>query len=140
MQLPSLFTAATLIVAVTATYVSYDTGYDDGSRPLTDVSCSDGPNGLIPRYHWQTQGEVSGFPNIGGVQGVTWNSPLCGSCWRLDYGGRSINILAVDAAYNGGFNIGLHALNDLTGGNAVAWGHVDATATQVSGKECGLPA
>ncbi|RFU77024.1 eliciting plant response [Trichoderma arundinaceum] len=137
MQLSNLYTAATLVVAATTTYVSYDTGYDDGSRSLAEVSCSDGPNGLIPR--WQTQGQLPKFPYIGGVQGISWNSPLCGSCYKLEYGGRSIHILGVDSAYNGGFNIGLHALNNLTNGNAIAWGHVDAVVTQASQKECGIP-
>lgn len=105
---------------------------------MTQVSCSDGQNGLITKYHWQTQQEVKGFPYIGGVQGVTWNSPVCGACYQLQYNGRSIYVLAVDAAYNGGLNIALHALNDLTNGNAVAWGHVDATVNQVESRFCGL--
>jgi hypothetical protein len=32
--------------------VSYDTGYDDGSRSLTQVSCSDGVNGVMWKYNW----------------------------------------------------------------------------------------
>ncbi|KAL7941541.1 eliciting plant response-like protein [Trichoderma barbatum] len=138
MQLFNLFTTSTFIAAVTATYVSFDPGYDDPSRSLTQVACSDGANGLLTKYHWQSQGEVSGFPYIGGVQGIQWNSTQCGTCHRLEYGGRSIHILAVDAAYNGGYNIALKALNTLTNGHAVEWGHVDAVATQVSVKECGL--
>lgn len=39
-----------LAAAVNATTVSYDTGYDLASRSMDDVSCSDGPNGLITRY------------------------------------------------------------------------------------------
>ncbi|KAL6856729.1 Cerato-platanin [Trichoderma novae-zelandiae] len=138
MQLSQCFMAVTLIAPTTAIYVSYDTGYDDPSRPLTGVSCSDGANGLTTRFHWQTQGQVSNFPYIGGVQGIEWNSTMCGSCHRLDYGGRSIHILAVDAAYHGGYNIALDALNNLTDGHAVGLGHVDAVATQVSVQECGL--
>ncbi|KAL7900514.1 eliciting plant response-like protein [Trichoderma sp. SZMC 28014] len=139
MQLSNIFTAASLITAIAATHVSYDKGYDDGSRSLRDVSCSDGPNGLITKYHWENQGQVSRFPYIGGVQGITWNSPKCGTCYKLEYAGRSIHVLGIDAAYNGGLNIGLHALNDLTNGNAVKWGNVDATVTEVSGQDCGLP-
>jgi hypothetical protein len=56
--------------------VSYDTGYDDGSRSLANVACSDGQNGLITRYGWQTQGQVARFPYIGGIDAVDrWNSP-----------------------------------------------------------------
>jgi hypothetical protein len=64
---------ASLASAIT---VSYDTGYDDGSRALTSLACSDGANGLITRYNWQTQANIAGFPRIGGYQGVAgWNSP-----------------------------------------------------------------
>jgi hypothetical protein len=56
----------------------------------------------------------------------------------LEYGGRSIHILAIDAAYDGGYNIALDALNNLTDGHAEEWGHVDAVATQVPVQECGL--
>lgn len=72
------FSAAVLGLAslASAISVSYDTGYDDGSRSLTAVSCSDGANGLITKYGWQTQGQVARFPNIGGYSGVAgWNSP-----------------------------------------------------------------
>jgi hypothetical protein len=55
--------------------VSYDTGYDDKSRSLTAVACSDGANGLITKYGWQTQGQIK-TPYIGGYQGIAgWNSP-----------------------------------------------------------------
>ncbi|KOS23118.1 Protein SnodProt1 [Escovopsis weberi] len=134
-----LASAAALFGAAQATYVSYDTGYDDGSRSLTSVSCSDGPNGLITKYHYQTQGQVPGFPSIGGMQGIAWNSPQCGTCWQLSYGGYTIKVIALDAAYNGGFNIGLNAMNALTGGNAVQFGHVDAVVTQLATTACGLP-
>jgi hypothetical protein len=50
----SLLTTAAL---TTATSVRYDAGYDDASRSMTAVACSDGTNGLITRYGWQTQGK-----------------------------------------------------------------------------------
>ncbi|KAL6892154.1 eliciting plant response-like protein [Trichoderma evansii] len=139
MQLSNIITGVTLVTATAATYVSFDSGYDDASRNLDRVSCSDGRNGLITKYGWRTQGQIPHFPYIGGVQGTTWNTTACGTCYKLEYGGKSIHILGIDAAYNGGLNIGLDALNDLTNGNAVAWGHVDAIVTQVSGRDCGLP-
>lgn len=40
---------------------------------MSTVTCSDGPNGLMKKY--PTQGALPGFPNIGGVPGVGWNSP-----------------------------------------------------------------
>ncbi|KAM0485346.1 protein SnodProt1 precursor [Trichoderma gamsii] len=138
MQFSSLFKLALFTAAVSADTVSYDTGYDDASRSLTVVSCSDGANGLITRYHWQTQGQIPRFPYIGGVQAVAgWNSPSCGTCWKLTYSGKTIYVLAVDHSA-AGFNIGLDAMNALTNGNAVQYGRVDATASQVAVKNCGL--
>lgn len=133
MKFSSLLSVAS---AATAATVSYDTGYDNGSRSLTAVSCSDGPNGLITRYGWTTQGEVPGY--IGGAQAVSgWNSPNCGTCWQLTYNSKSIFVLAVDFA-GAGFNIQLDAMNDLTNGQAVQLGRVDAAASQVAISNCGL--
>ncbi|KAL7926143.1 Epl1 protein [Trichoderma austrokoningii] len=138
MQLSSLFKLALFTAAVSADTVSYDTGYDDASRSLDVVSCSDGANGLITRYHWQTQGQIPRFPYIGGVQAVAgWNSPNCGTCWQLTYNGKTIYVLAIDHTA-AGFNIGLDAMNALTNGNAVQYGRVDATASQVAVSNCGL--
>lgn len=61
----------------------------------------------------------------------------CGTCWQLTYGGRTINVLAIDHAASG-FNIAEAALNELTNGQAVALGRVDATAVQVAASECKL--
>lgn len=127
-----------LAAVAMADTVAYDTGYDDASRSMTAVSCSDGANGLITRYGWQTQGAVAGFPYIGAAAAVSgWNSAQCGTCWQLTYNGKTINVLAIDHAA-AGFNIALDAMNALTNGQAVALGRVDATATQVAVSNCGL--
>ena len=55
------------------------------------------------------------------------------SQWRF-----SCNLEKTERSHNGGLNIALHALNDLTNGNAVAWGHVDAQVNQVASSYCGL--
>ncbi|KAF2277953.1 heat-stable 19 kDa antigen precursor, partial [Westerdykella ornata] len=116
--------------------VSYDEGYDNAGRSLTAVSCSDGENGLITRYGWQTQGQIPNFPYIGGFQGIAgWNSPQCGTCWAVTYKGKTINVLAVDHTANG-FNIAKRAMDELTGGNAVQFGRVDAQAVQVVASQC----
>ncbi|OAA56521.1 Epl1 protein [Niveomyces insectorum RCEF 264] len=139
-SLPKL-SATTLVAAVavaSATSVSYDQGYDDASRSLTAVSCSDGANGLITRYNWTTQGAVARFPYIGGSDSISgWNSSNCGLCWELTYNGRNITVLAIDHTDNG-FNLALEAMNDLTDNDAVALGRVDATAVQVDKNNCGL--
>ncbi|KAI0010437.1 Epl1 protein [Xylariaceae sp. FL0662B] len=126
-----------LASAVSAVSVSYDTGYDDASRSLTAVQCSDGTNGLITRYGWQTQGQIPS-QYIGGAYAVAaWNSPNCGTCWQLSYEGRTINVLAVDGAADG-FNIELSALDALTNGQGIALGRIEADAAQVDVSACGL--
>lgn len=118
--------------------VSYDTGYDLSSRSLNDVACSNGVNGLMTRYGWSTQGDVAGFPAIGGAEAVEkWDSPSCGTCWNLEWEGNSINVLAIDHAGEG-FNLALEAMNALTNNQAEMLGRVDATATQVDVADCGI--
>lgn len=137
MQFPSLLTLATMATSALAITVSYDTGYDDASRSLAVVSCSDGSNGLLTKGY-TTQGSLKNFPNIGGASTIAgWNDANCGSCYQLSYGGRSINVLAIDHAA-AGFNIAQEAMDTLTGGQAVALGRIDATYTQLAASECGL--
>ncbi|SPN97371.1 related to Protein SnodProt1 [Cephalotrichum gorgonifer] len=126
--------ASAFVATAAAVSVSYDRGYDDASRSMSTVTCSDGPNGLASRF--PTQGKLPVFPYIGGAPGVTWNSPLCGSCWKVTYQGHSIHMLAIDSA--NGFNMAFAAMNDLTKGNAEFLGTVQAEATQVDKSICGL--
>ncbi|KAK8005309.1 SnodPr.t1.c1 [Apiospora arundinis] len=138
MQFSQIFQLIAAAATASAASVAYDTGYDNGSRSMTAVSCSDGVNGLITRYGWQTQGQIPKFPYIGAVDAVAgWNSPQCGTCWQLSYNGKTINVLAVDHAASG-FNIALDAMNALTNGQATMLGRIDAQATQVAVSNCGL--
>ncbi|OJJ80555.1 allergenic cerato-platanin Asp F13 [Aspergillus glaucus CBS 516.65] len=121
--------------------VSYDERYDQGTSSLTTVSCSDGTNGLITQGYSNFE-SLPNFPLIGGAPTVEdWNSPNCGKCYQLHYQNgkvnKTINVLAVDSAV-GSFNLGLQALNQLTGGNAQQLGRVDATYTEVEASECGI--
>lgn len=137
MQFPSIATLLTMATSALAITVSYDTGYDDASRSLAVVSCSDGTNGLLTKGY-STQGSLKNFPNIGGASTIAgWNDANCGSCYQLTYAGRSINVLAIDHAA-AGFNIGQEAMNTLTGGQAAALGRIDATYTQLDPSACGL--
>ncbi|CEI70543.1 hypothetical protein FVEN_g960 [Fusarium venenatum] len=138
MQLTNLFCLASVLTSVSAVTVSYDPGYGEAGRAMTSVACSDGSNGLITRYKWQTQGQIPKFPYIGGAQAIAgWNSKSCGTCWKLTYKGKSINVLAIDHT-DAGFNISPAAMNALTNNQAVKLGRVDATATQVAVTNCGL--
>lgn len=121
--------------------VSYDERYDQGTSSLTTVSCSDGTNGLITQGYSNFE-SLPNFPLIGGAPTVEgWNSPNCGKCYQLHYQNgkvdKTINVLAVDSAV-GSFNLGLQALDQLTGGNAQQLGRVDATYTEVEASQCGI--
>ncbi|RAL59842.1 hypothetical protein DID88_000471 [Monilinia fructigena] len=119
MQFPTVATLLTFATTTLAITVSYDVGYDDASRSLAAVSCSDGTNGLLTKGY-TTQGSLKNFPNIGGASTIAgWNDANCGSCYQLTYNGNSINVLAIDHAGEG-FNLGKTALNTLTGGQAEA--------------------
>ena len=118
--------------------VSYDPTYDTGSNSLAVTACSDGSNGLL-RKGFSTFDSLPSFPYIGGAGVIpSWNSDQCGTCWQLSYNGRSINVLAVDHAAAGTWNIAFAALNDLTDGQAEDLGRVDAIATLVDSSVCGL--
>ncbi|KAG5928375.1 hypothetical protein E4U42_000768 [Claviceps africana] len=136
MRISDIFAAGVMVGGAGAIHISWDPGYDRSDRSLTEVACSDGQNGLLRRF--PAQGNVPGFPNIGGAQDIAgWNSPNCGTCWLLQYGGNSVKIVALDHA-GSGFNIGQRAMDALTGGRAVEVGHVDAAVTQLLPRDCGL--
>lgn len=150
----TLLTAALAVVANPAptAQVTYDRTYDNTNGSLNGVACSNGPNGLVTKgkilFSSSGDGMFTAFagyttfgslpsPFIGGVAGVSWNSPDCGSCWKLSYQGQSINVIAVDYA-GSGFNIAFSAMNKLTNGQAEFLGHVDAQFQKVDPSECGF--
>ena len=136
--LAALFAPAALGASTATTVsVSFDQGYDNAATSLATVACSDGSHGLLTGGY-TTFGSLPSFPNIGGTSVVAgWNSNQCGTCWTLAYNGTTINVLAMDAAANG-WNIGLRAMNALTGGHAQQLGRVNAVATLVDKARCGL--
>ena len=138
MKLISTITSLVALFSVaSAVDVRYDTTYDNSQGSLSTVACSDGANGLLTKGY-TTFGSLPSFPNITAAQAVAgWNSPACGSCWQITYGGESINVTAVDHAGDG-FNLSLEAMNTLTDGNAVEFGVVSAQATQIDPQYCGL--
>ncbi|EGP88567.1 unnamed protein product [Zymoseptoria tritici ST99CH_1A5] len=138
MKFTTTFTLLTATIA-SATTVSYDPGYDKANNPMTGVACSDGNNGLITRYGYQTYGSIPRFPYIGGSSDIAgYNSDQCGQCYSVSYnGGQPIYILAIDHTLEG-LNISEEAMNALTGGQAEAVGRVDAQVTKVGVDMCGL--
>ncbi|KAK4551865.1 hypothetical protein LTR86_010861 [Recurvomyces mirabilis] len=129
---------AVILSTTAATTVSYDTGYDDASRSMNMVACSDGTNGLETKRGWMTQGAVAGFPYIGGSNDISaWNSPSCGQCYAITYNGKTIHMLAIDHD-DEGINMSEAAMNDLTGGQAVHSGRVDAEVIKIDGGAFGF--
>lgn len=135
----AIFVLPTLTVAA---FVSYDTIYDKGSTSLDSVACSDGSNGVENRGY-KIFSDLPTFPYIGGAPSITgYNSPACGSCYRLSYttldGNKSavITYLAIDAAND--YNLSWMAMNNLTFGQAKHLGTVDAVITNLDPSACGL--
>ena len=90
-----------------------------------------------PVAGYTTFGTLPGFPNIGGAFAVGgWGSAACGTCWELTYNGKSINILAMDHADAGTFNIALAAMNELTNNQAEFLGRVTVSYAQVATSQC----
>ncbi len=115
--------------------ISFDTRYDNPRTPLTAVTCSDGPNGLITKGYTNF-GSLENFPNIGGAAVVAdWNSRSCGTCWALSHNGSSIFVFVIDHA-DDGFNISEDAMNELTGGQAKQLGRINATVTRAAASLC----
>ncbi|KAI0792713.1 Cerato-platanin-domain-containing protein [Abortiporus biennis] len=132
----SVWSAPAVSTATTAD-VRYDQVYDGASNSLAIVACSDGSNGLLTKGY-TTFGSLKNFPNIGSAQAIAgWNSANCGTCWKLTYQGKSVNVLAIDHAGDG-FVLSLEAMNTLTNGHAEEYGIVTATVTQLSPSSCGL--
>ncbi|KAG7086433.1 hypothetical protein E1B28_002387 [Marasmius oreades] len=134
----SVTVVALLASSVAAVQLQYDNHYDDSGASLSTTACSDGTNGLGNRGY-STFGSLPSFPRIGAVDAITgWNSDKCGSCWRVTYQGKSVNILGMDFAGNG-FNVAQSAMDELTNGQAVQLGNIQVDAVEVTPGECGLP-
>ncbi|KAL7268508.1 hypothetical protein RUND412_008869 [Rhizina undulata] len=127
---------ASAVSAISAS-VAYDTIYDTSSQSTLTTACSDGANGLATKGY-ATLGSLPTFPRIGAASTIAgWNSPNCGKCYKITYGSKSINVIAVDHAASG-FVLSRAALDQLTGGLAVKLGRVNADYTEVAKSNCGL--
>jgi hypothetical protein len=131
-----IISLAALFSVASADVVRYNTFYDNPGTSMNNVACSNGKNGLVTKY--PTFGDLPSFPAVGGVFAVKgWNSPECGSCWKLTYKNKFIYVTAIDTISDG-FDISLKAMNLLTNNQAQKLDSIDAQATQVAAKFCGL--
>ena len=133
----TILSLAAFFSVASADIVRFNTFYDNPSTSMNNVACSNGDNGLVTKG-FPTFGSLPSFPGLGGVSAVKgWNSPECGSCWQLTFGGNSIYVTAVDTISDG-FDISLAAMNLLTNGQAQQLDSIDAQATSVDESFCGL--
>ncbi|KAL4879160.1 Cerato-platanin-domain-containing protein [Aspergillus karnatakaensis] len=122
--------------------LSYDPKFDVGTSSLNTVACSDGDFGLV-NEGFSTFDSLPSFPRIGGAPTVAgWGSANCGKCYEVSYTNAagvttSLFVTAVDSA-PGGFNVGVQAMNELTGNRAIELGRVNIAWTEVSRESCGL--
>jgi hypothetical protein len=137
MQLFAIFAvilAPTLVFAYpsierrgTQVSLSYDEVDGKLSQSIDTIACSDETN-IFRTAGYGTFGALSGLPYIGGAPAIDgWNPPACGTCWRLKIEGKSVNIFVADVGGNE-FNVSPAAIDELTGGQAVMRGRVNATA------------
>jgi len=117
--------------------VSWHPDFSNSGFSLNGVACSDGANGMQKHGFWKL-GDLPTFPMIGSVSAIAgWNSPNCGTCWKITYGGKSVTVLAIDHCA-AGFDLSIEAMNVLTGNRANELGRIEAEAVQVASKECGM--
>jgi len=133
MKFVSIIALLTAPFAASATRISWNSGYDSATEPLTAVACSDGSNGMIGKGY-NLFGDLPTFPNIGGSSAVaSWNSPNCGpsrviefdsvpapvahriigTCWNVTYQSETIVVTVIDHA-DEGYNLSEEAMNALT--------------------------
>jgi hypothetical protein len=61
---------------------------------LTLVACSNGVNGLITKFGYETISPL--YPYVAAYSGARWNSPVCGACMELMFNSRSIFVTVID--------------------------------------------
>jgi len=91
----------------------YNQVYDDSSKSLSDVACSN----LDSIY--STFGDVPLFPNIGGAPNTTYDSENCAAIWKItNFGDSDLNIHFVSIDDSEDFNLSLEAFEALGGDTA----------------------
>jgi len=141
-----------LLVSTQEAYCTYHL-YSE-NEPLTDVSCSDGANGLITRWGYHNLSPL--FPYVAAWSQASWNSPKCGYCLNLtdvatkkhvyitsiDQCGPAFTGFADDdkispnSGYDSHFDISQPAFTELFGPNGINAGHGIATYQQVKSTFC----
>ncbi|SPJ91496.1 related to Protein SnodProt1 [Fusarium torulosum] len=128
-----------LLSSTSAISVTFNTTYDEGLTPISQLACYREDASIIPDFGYPEGDILSSIsPRIMGLDTIRGpGSSACGSCWVLVYGDEARPFLAVDRAKSG-ITVSLEGMNSLTGGKAQTLSHIDVKATQVSLLSCGL--
>ena len=78
-------------------YVTYHNYF--AGQSLTQVSCSDGANGLMTTFGYSTIDPMA--PYVSAVSNLSWNSPNCGNCYAVSSGGTTVHVTAIDQCGEG---------------------------------------
>ncbi|KAM0344818.1 hypothetical protein ACHAPU_007200 [Fusarium lateritium] len=127
------FTSAEILSTAT-----YNGLFDDETTSVKEFACwNENKDNVINYMGWDTLAHLSYV--IAGYEGVDGpNSSLCGSCWLLEYEGRSRPMIVLDTATSG-FTTDFKTMDSLTGGKALKLGRVNVTAIRSPTlKDCGI--
>jgi len=126
------------LLTITVTTLTYNGIFNDINTSVKEFACWSGkPGNLIEDQGWVSLEDLPYA--IAGYEGVDGpDSPLCGTCWVVEYEGRSEALIVIDSAKSG-LATGIHTMNSLTGGKATYLGRANVTATQSPYlSDCGL--
>lgn len=92
------------------------------NTPTGTLACSDGANGLQAKGHYDL---AALYPYVMATSFITWNSPQCGSCWRVTNAvtGKTVYLTAIDgcggppSGFSAHFDISPDAFNELDAGS-----------------------
>ncbi|KAK2049579.1 hypothetical protein LZ31DRAFT_549140 [Colletotrichum somersetense] len=139
----SACTLARCLPLANAQTITYDTIYDQGERPLSEVACwNPTVPGLFPDCDdWLLQKNIPiGIVSIPSITG--WEDPDCITCWMVTWeeGARTSMLLAIDGSKEG-FVTSLRSMNLLTDGQAKDFNRLEpleVRASRVSMRNCGF--
>merc|ERR1719410_135717 len=114
-------------------YITWHNYYD--GQPVTEVSCSDGENGLIEKYGYSTLDPL--IPYVAATSNVMWNSPNCGNCYAVSANDKTVYVTAIDQCGkgpNGEMHFDMHpvAFQELFGSVDVGIGSASFNEVSVS--------
>jgi len=123
--------------AFESAYVTYHNYYEGQS--LRETSCSDGENGLMTRWGYDTIDPMAPFVAATSISG--WNSPNCGNCYEVVGSASTVYLTAIDqcgAGPEGMMHFDIHptAFQMLMGDDGVDAGSDYVKFREVSSLKC----